>query len=157
MFIQTTFTPSWWFFFNLIVLKGLREDWSWVTGQTAEQKVQRFTKETYAAVILWGSGVSVMKNKCSIYNSLALLRNWRWVLGLISSVAQCLRAYVRKIYVRKWNRGNAWKVARERKSWTSLNFTFNLNTLYPASILFTWLKFTCFNVRGQKCVSGNQL
>ena len=31
----------------------------------------------------------------------------------------------------------------------SLNFTFNLNTLYLASILFTWLKFTV-NVRSQK-------
>ena len=31
------------------------------------------------------------------------------------------------------------KVARKRKSRTSLNFTFNLNTLYLASILFTSL------------------
>ena len=37
-----------------------------MTGQTAEQKVQRFTKETDAEVILWGSGVSVMENKYSI-------------------------------------------------------------------------------------------
>ena len=35
---------------------------------------------------------------------------------------------VRKIYVRKLNSGNTWKVSRKRKSWTSLNFSFNLNT-----------------------------
>ena len=61
-----------------------------------------------------------------------------------------LRAYEDKIYDR-----NLWKVARKRKSRTSLKFTFNLNTLYLASILFTWLKFTV-NVRSQKRVSGNQ-
>ena len=43
----------------------------------------------------------------------------------------------------------------ERKSRNSLNLTFNLNTLYLTSILFTWLKFTCVNVRSQKRVSGN--
>ena len=62
-----------------------------------------------------------------------------------------LRAYVRNIYVRKVNRGNPWTVARKRKSWNSLNFTFNLNTLYLASILFT-----CVNVRSKKRVSGNE-
>ena len=50
------------------------------------------------------------------------------LLGLISTVAQFLRAYVRKIYVHKKNRGNARKVARKRKSWTSLNFSFKLST-----------------------------
>ena len=35
----------------------------------------------------------------------------------------------------------------KRKSRNSLNLTFNLNTLYLTSILFTWLKFTCVNVR----------
>ena len=44
------------------------------------------------------------------------------------------------------------KVARKRKSRTSLNFTFYLNTLYLVSILFTRLKFTCVNVRSQKSV-----
>ena len=43
----------------------------------------------------------------------------------------------------------------KRKSRNSLNLTFNLNTLYLTSILFTWLKFTCVNVRSQKRVSGN--
>ena len=43
-----------------------------------------------------------------------------------------------------------------RKSRMSLNFTFNLNNLYLASILFTWLKFTSVNVHSQKRVSGNQ-
>ena len=52
--------------------------------------------------------------------------------------------------------GNVWKIARKRKSWTSLNFSFKLNTFYLASILFTRLKFTCVNVRSQKRVSGNQ-
>ena len=33
-----------------------------------------------------------------------------------------VRTYVRKIYVRKWNRDSIWKVARKRKSWTSLNY-----------------------------------
>ena len=37
---------------------------------------------------------------------------------------------MRKIYVRKQTRGNAWKVARKRKSWTSLNFSFRLSTFY---------------------------
>ena len=41
-------------------------------------------------------------------------------------------------------------VARKRKSRTSLNLTFYLNTLYLASILFTRLKFTCVKVRSQK-------
>ena len=63
--------------------------------------------------------------------------------------------YVRKINVCKWNRGNVLKVARKRKSRKSLNFTFNLKFLDLASILFTWLKFTCVNVRSQKRVSGN--
>ena len=36
------------------------------------------------------------------------------------------------------------------------DFTFNLNNLYLAFILFTWLKFTCVNVHSQKRVSGNQ-
>ena len=53
-------------------------------------------------------------------------------------------------------KGNVWKVARKRKSRISLNFTFNLNNLHLASILFTWLKFTCVNVHSQKRVSGNQ-
>ena len=44
------------------------------------------------------------------------------------------------------------KVARKRKSRTSLNFTFYLNTLYLVSILFTRLKFKCVNVRSQKGV-----
>ena len=35
-------------------------------------------------------------------------------------------------------------------------FTFNLNTLYLASVLFTRLKFTCVNVRSQQRVSGHQ-
>ena len=48
-----------------------------MTGETAEKKVQRFTKERGPAVILWKSGVSDMKNKYSIQNSLALLRNSR--------------------------------------------------------------------------------
>ena len=34
--------------------------------------------------------------------------------------------------VRKWNKGNAWKVARKRKSWTLLNFSFKLSTFYLA-------------------------
>ena len=67
----------------------------------------------------------------------------------------CVCAYVRKIYVRKENRGNVWKVTRKRESWTSLNFLFKLSNFYLASILFTWLKFTCVNVRSQKRVSGN--
>ena len=46
--------------------------------------------------------------------------------------------------------------ARKGKTWTSLNFSFKLSTFYRASILFTWLKFTCFNVRSQTRVSGNQ-
>ena len=54
------------------------------------------------------------------------------------------------------NRGNALTVARKRNRRTSLNFTFNLNTLYLASILLTWLKFMCVNVRSQERVSGNQ-
>ena len=44
------------------------------------------------------------------------------------------------------------KVARKRKSRTSLNLTFYLNSLYLASILFTRLKFTCVNVPSQKRV-----
>ena len=32
---------------------------------------------------------------------------------------------------------------------TSLHFSFKLSTFYLASILFTWLKFTCVNVRSQ--------
>jgi len=60
----------------------------------------------------------------------------------MSTVEEILRAYVRKIYVRKSDRGNLWKVARKRRSWTSLNFAFKLNTFYLASILFTRVKFT---------------
>ena len=45
---------------------------------------------------------------------------------------------------------------RKHNSKTSLNLTFNLNTLCLTSILFTWLKFTCVNVRSQKRVSGIQ-
>ena len=37
----------------------------------------------------------------------------------------------------------SWMVARKSKSWTSLNFTYKLNTLYPASILFTRVKISC--------------
>ena len=54
----------------------------------------------------------------------------------------------RNFYVRtcvKFSFAN--KIARERKSWTSLNFSFKLSTFYLASILFTWLRFTCVNVR----------
>ena len=43
----------------------------------------------------------------------------------------------------------------KRKSRNSLNLTFNLNTLCLTSIWFTWLKFTCVNVRSQKRISGN--
>ena len=39
---------------------------------------------------------------------------------------------------------------------TSLNFSFKLSTFYLASILFTWLKFTCANLHSQNRVSGNQ-
>ena len=38
----------------------------------------------------------------------------------------------------------------KRKSRNSLNLTFNLNHLYLASILFTWLKFMCINVWSRK-------
>ena len=41
---------------------------------------------------------------------------------------------------RKYNIGNVWKVARERKSWTSLNFYVYIQILYIASI-FTRVKF----------------
>ena len=34
----------------------------------------------------------------------------------------------------------------KRKSRTSLNFPFILNTLYLSSILFKWLQFSCVNV-----------
>ena len=44
----------------------------------------------------------------------------------------------------------------KHKSRTSLNFTFNLNALYFASILFTRLKFTCIEVHSQKFFSGDQ-
>ena len=37
-----------------------------------------------------------------------------------------------------------------------LNFSSKFSTFYLASILFTWLKFTCVNVRSQKRISGNQ-
>ena len=37
-----------------------------------------------------------------------------------------------------------------------LNFSFKFSTFYLASISFTWLKFTCVNVRSQKRISGNQ-
>ena len=40
------------------------------------------------------------------------------------------------------------------KSRNPLNVTFNLNTLYLTSILFTWLKFMCINMQSQKRVSG---
>ena len=38
----------------------------------------------------------------------------------------------------------------KRKSRNLLYLTFNLNTLYLTSVLFTWLKFTCVNVQSQK-------
>ena len=41
---------------------------------------------------------------------------------------------------RKYNIGNVWKVARKRKSWTSLNFYVYIQILYIASI-FTRVKF----------------
>ena len=47
-------------------------------------------------------------------------------------------------------------VHAKRKNWSSLNFSFKLSTFYLAFILFTWLKFTCINLRSQKRVSGNQ-
>ena len=37
----------------------------------------------------------------------------------------------------------SWMVARKRKSWTSLDFTYKLNTLYPASILLRRVKISC--------------
>ena len=48
------------------------------------------------------------------------------------------------------------------KSWTSLNFSFKLSTFYLASILFTWLQFTCVaknasvdsNLKSSLCVWG---
>ena len=43
----------------------------------------------------------------------------------------------------------------KRKSRNSLNLTFNHNTLYLTSILFTRLKFTRVNVWSQKHDSGN--
>ena len=89
-------------------------------------------------------------------------------LPLEATSTTCLRVdfHCRVIFtcVRAWNlrsqiqqSRNVWKVARKRKSSNSINFTFNLNTLYLDSILFTWLKFTCVNLRGQKRVSGNAL
>ena len=44
--------------------------------------------------------------------------------------------YVRKICVRILYKGSAWKIARKRESWTSLNFSFKLGTFYLASILW---------------------
>ena len=67
-----------------------------------------------------------------------------------------MRTWVKFTFANKIDWGNAWKVARRRKSWTSLNFSFNLSTFYLASILFTWLKFTCVNVPSQERVTGNQ-
>ena len=37
----------------------------------------------------------------------------------------------------------SWMVARKRKSWTSLDFTYKLNTLYPVSILLRRVKISC--------------
>ena len=53
-------------------------------------------------------------------------------------IANCdsTHVYVHKIYVRIFYRGSAWKIARKRKSWTSLNFSFKLGTFYLASILW---------------------
>ena len=47
-------------------------------------------------------------------------------------------------------------VRTQPKSSTSLNLSFKHSTFYLASILFTWLKSTCVNVRSQKRVSENQ-
>ena len=43
----------------------------------------------------------------------------------------------------------SWMVARKSKSWTSLNFTYKLNTLYPASILFTRVKISCLQTHAK--------
>ena len=43
----------------------------------------------------------------------------------------------------------------KRKSRNLLYLTFNLNTLYLTSVLFTRLKFTCVNVQSQKRVTAN--
>ena len=42
------------------------------------------------------------------------------------------------------------------QSWTALNFSLKLSPFCLSSILFTWLKSTCVNVRSHKRVSGNQ-
>ena len=45
-------------------------------------------------------------------------------------------------YIRKWKRGNVWRIARKSISWTSPNFTFKCNPAsYLVSILFTRVKF----------------
>ena len=79
--------------------------------------------------------------------------DWWWFKEMTLALANLKIPWSMWILV---NRGNVWKVARKRKSRISLNFTINLNNLYLASILFMWLKFTCINVHGQKCISGNQ-
>ena len=47
----------------------------------------------------------------------------------------------------QYNTGNAWKVARKRKSSTSLNFSFKLRTFYLASILFYVIKIRDFKIQ----------
>ena len=56
--------------------------------------------------------------------------------------------YVKFTFANKIYRGCAWKVARKCKSCNSFNFS-------SASILCTWLKFSCVNMRSQKRVSRN--
>ena len=80
-----------------------------------------------------------------------------WVFFLrVDFQCRVILTWVKFTFANKIGRGNAWKVAHKRKSWTSLNFSFKLSTFYLASILFTWLKFTCVNVRNLELFSWNQ-
>ena len=90
-----------------------------------------------------------------------------YLIDRFSQVLRCKYPVSRNVYVRtcvKLAFANKIEAMYERphvqlckrKSRNSLNLTFNLNTLYLTSILFTWLKFTFVNVRSQKRVSGNQ-
>ena len=88
------------------------------------------------------------------FNSKSVRSDCEQLKGWFPAVSR--NFYVRKIHVRKQNRRTGWNFTCKLKSWTALNFSFTLRTFYLASILFTWLKFTCVNMRGQKRVSGNQ-
>ena len=100
--------------------------------------------------------------KCQDWNSKIGRNLFSFLLMINNSGGNPIQCQLQTNWISKrpmhgWTvyRGNAWKVARKRKSWTSLNYFFELST-FILPLLVDFIYVIKIYVRSQKRVSGNR-